>query len=179
MDYFAMLELPRRPWLEAEVVKASFQRMAATAHPDAGGGPGAFAELNAAWQALRDPVTRLRHFLELEHPAALALGRETPGELGDLFMDIADARQAAQGFTGRRQAAFSPLARALLEPERLGVQARLEALAVQVEARQGALQNILQQGETMDAELGRCLNGLTFLGKWEAELRELRHGLAA
>src|SRR2546430_2129411 len=77
-------------------------KMDAERHPDAAGGDGAaFTELNAAWQALREPAGCLRHFLELEHPDALGSAGQTPAELADLFMDIAAFRQAVQNFAAK------------------------------------------------------------------------------
>ena len=136
MDHFAVLGIPRAAWVEAEELKTRFHRLSAERHPDAAGGDGAaFTELNAAWQALREPAACLRHFLELEHPDALASAGQTPAELADLFMDIAAFRQAAQKFGTKFSAATSPLTKAMMEPERVVLRARLAALVANVEAR--------------------------------------------
>src|SRR5688572_4435679 len=119
-DCFQLLELPRQPWLDEDVVRAQFQRLAGAAHPDGQQGDNAqFVALNQAWQTLRSPTTRLRHFLEITHPEALQHATSNPAASADLFMDIAEAQQRANAIAARLAEAKSPLARAVLEPERL------------------------------------------------------------
>ena len=74
-DYFALLDEPRRPWLDPEILKDKFHALAATVHPDRvhrASEPEKqeanqrYAELNAAYRCLREPTKRLRHLLELE-----------------------------------------------------------------------------------------------------------------
>ncbi len=171
-DHFATFSLARAPWLEAEELKARFFALSAERHPDAGGAAGAFTELNAAWQTLRDPAARLRHFLELEHPEVLPLAAATPSELGDLFMEVAGARQAAQQFSARLAAVTSPLARSLLEPERLAVQARVDAAAAELQAPLSEARARLAGGEREPSELARLLGRMVYLGKWAGQLGE-------
>ena len=72
-DCFALLNEPRRPWLDTESLKTKFFSLSAAFHPDrVHGGTQAeksaaqqrYAELNAAYNRLRDPKERLLHFLE-------------------------------------------------------------------------------------------------------------------
>ena len=175
VDHFAVLGIPRAAWVDAEELKSRFHRLSAERHPDATGGDGAaFTELNAAWQALRESAGCLRHFLELEHPDALASAGQTPAELADLFMDIAAFRQAAQKFGVKYSAATSPLTKAVLEAERVALLTRLAALAANVEAR--TEQNIatLRSDATQPSQLATLLASLVFLTKWTAQLAELR-----
>ena len=81
-DYFALLDEPRRPWLEPEALKTKFLKLAAEIHPDRKHGAGkiekaaanrSYAELNAAFNCLAEPKLRLLHLLELER------GCETKG----------------------------------------------------------------------------------------------------
>lgn len=173
-DFFAVMGLPRSAWLDGEVLKERFHRLSAERHPDAPGGSGAaFSALNEAWQALREPVSRLRHFLELTAPESLAGSDGAPAELGDLFMDIATLKQLA----GAMEKPSSPLARALLEPRRLallerfsGVETRLTAA---VEQGHGEIRNPAATAPELAATLGR----LTFLSHWGRQMRELRLAL--
>jgi curved DNA-binding protein CbpA len=176
-DHFAVLGIPRSPWVDADELKERFLRLGARHHPDAptGSGP-AFTELNAALQALRDPAKCLRHYLELEHPGLLAESGQTPHELADLFMDIAAFRQDAQRFTVRLSAAGA-LARALLEPERIALRTRLEDLASNVAARTEQIVTALRSGQTDPGGLATLLASLVFLGKWSAHLAEARLAL--
>src|ERR1041385_4996185 len=75
MDNFALLNEPRRPWLDPEAVQAKFIALSSELHPDRVHQSSAeeqaaaqqrFTMLNAACQCLRDPRQRLRHLLELE-----------------------------------------------------------------------------------------------------------------
>lgn len=178
VDHFAVLGLPRVAWVDAEELKSRFHKLSAERHPDAAGGAGAaFTELNAAWQTLREPAGCLRHFLELGHPDALASAGQTPAELADLFMDIAAFRQAAQKFGVKLFTAGSPLAKALLEPERIALRARLDALAANVEARTEQSIATLRSDTTQPQQLATLLASLVFLAKWTAQLAELRLGL--
>ena len=177
-DHFAAFDLPRAPWLDAEALKEKFHRLSAQRHPDAPGGSGAaFSKLNAAWQVLREPASRLRHYLELDHPGALAAAAQTPAELSDLFMNIAAFHQDAQRFATRKAAATSPLTRALLEPERVTLRARLESLAADVAARVAAITARLRDENLSPDALATLLASLVFLGKWAPQLAEARLAL--
>jgi curved DNA-binding protein CbpA len=178
-DSFALLGIPRAPWVDAIVVSESFQRLASSTHPDVAGGSGiAFAELNAAWQTLRDPASCLRHYLELEHPSALAFSEKAPPELGDLFMDIAEARQSTQVLATKLAASNSPLSRALLEGERLVAVKRLDALSAQIASRHAAATATLRAPDVAPEALAVSLGMLIFLQKWAAQLKESTLALA-
>lgn len=178
-DYFAVMGLPRAAWIDAEELKERFHRLSASRHPDAGGGSAAgFAELNAAWQTLRDPVARLRHFLELTAPGSATVSPGPPAELGDLFMEIAGLKHEVQQFSAARHKAGSPLARAILEPARLElvrrsscITERLSTLIVETEA-------CLRGGEDSPEVLCSVLAKMTFLRNWERHLGSLAAVLA-
>lgn len=169
-DLFTVMELPRAAWLDAEVLKERFHRLSAVRHPDAPGGSGAaFALLNEAWLTLREPVSRLRHFLLLTDPESLAAHHQTPAELGDLFMDIAAATHTGQHVASAREKAASPLARALLEPQRLALLGKVKA----IEAR---LRPAIEEAHATiraDDELAATLHRLTFLSHWLRQIEEL------
>ena len=76
-DYFALLDQPRRPWLDPEELKEVFHQKTLATHPDAQTQPRGketFTQLNEAYQVLREPKRRLHHLLDLEgiSPAAKA-----------------------------------------------------------------------------------------------------------
>jgi len=117
-DYFALLDEPRRPWLEAEPLKEKFLALSAAVHPDRvhqASEPDKLAanqrytELNAAYQCLREPRERVRHLLELE------LGRKppdltsVPDDLMDLFFQVGKLLRAADSFLAEKSKAASPL----------------------------------------------------------------------
>ena len=170
-DHFAIFALERAPWLEAEVLRERFHRLSAVRHPDAASGStAAFTELNAAWQILRDPAARIRHFLELEHPSALDQSAQPPAALADLFMEIGALQQAVQQFRVRQTAATSPLTRALLAPARIALQTRAATLAAQLAARHTAAIEVI--AGAAPEQLADTLTALIFLGKWSDQLRQ-------
>src|SRR6266480_4581877 len=96
-DYFFLLDEPRRPWLDPEVLKAKFHVLTSTVHPDRvhratepekQAANQRYAELNAAYQCLREPKDRLRHLLELERGIKVEdVQKISPGTM-DWFMEI-------------------------------------------------------------------------------------------
>ncbi len=176
-DHFSVLGIPRAPQVDAEVLKERFHRLGAAAHPDGGGADAAFATVNEAWQTLRTAAGCLRHFLELEHPDALAITAQTPPELGDLFMEIAGLQHAVRQFSARRAQLASPIGRALIEPERLRLVENVRSLSFQVAERTGAACAGVRAGANEPANLAHLLAHLVFLGKWEREVREMELAL--
>ena len=94
LDYFALLRTPRRPWLDADSIKQTFFTLSAELHPDRVHTADAAekhtanersAELNAAYQCLREPRERLRHLLELELRAQFILLLSARGIDGNLL----------------------------------------------------------------------------------------------
>lgn len=118
VDYFALLTEPRRPWLEADALKAKFIAASAKAHPDKVGTPdaaaraaaaSAFAELNAAYQCLAEPKSRLAHLLELESGAKPADIQQIPPVLADLFAEVAAVCRRTDTFLAEKERVTSPL----------------------------------------------------------------------
>ena len=119
-DYFALLNEPRRPWLEPEMLKAKFLKLAAAAHPDkqsirdeAGKSVvnRRYAELNAAYQCLVEPKSRLLHLLELELGAKPRDVQQIPVALADLFAEVAATCRNADTFLSEKGKITSPLLR--------------------------------------------------------------------
>src|SRR3954449_1616709 len=113
-DHFAALGQPRRPWLEPEALKEVYHRLTAEHHPDRTGNAERFTAINAAYGVLRDPVSRLRHLLELEEPSAAAAAPPLPEALTEAFMRIATLRRNIDAFVKQQAVATTPLAQALL-----------------------------------------------------------------
>ncbi|MGA3266632.1 MAG: hypothetical protein ABSE16_07410 [Verrucomicrobiota bacterium] len=160
-DYFALLDEPRRPWLEADALKRKFLSLSAALHPDRVHRAGEaekndasrrYAELNAAYQCLREPKTRLRHLLELELGARPKDLQPIPAALADLFAEVAATCRETDGCLAEKARTTSPL------------------LQVQI-FQQG------QQGIERLKELQNQLNGLR--GKRMDELKSLDQRWAA
>jgi curved DNA-binding protein CbpA len=117
-DCFALLSEPRRPWLDADALKKKFFGLSASLHPDkvqvAGdaaraGAAKSFAELNAAYNCLAEPKSRLLHLLELERGAKPKEIQSIPSGLADLFAEVATACRSADGFLAEKSKVTSPL----------------------------------------------------------------------
>ncbi|HUA38617.1 MAG TPA: hypothetical protein VMA35_09525 [Candidatus Sulfopaludibacter sp.] len=117
-DYFALLNEPRRPWLEPAKLKSKFLILAATAHPDKQ--PGAseaerlaanrhYAEVNSAYHCLAEPKSRLLHLLELELGARPGDVQQIPPGLANLFAEVAATCRNADHFLNKKNEATSPL----------------------------------------------------------------------
>jgi DnaJ-domain-containing protein 1 len=117
-DNFALLNEPRRPWIEPDALKQKFLALSASIHPDkihsaaeseksAAGKK--FAELNAAYHCLLEPKSRLLHLLELELGAKPKDIRQIPPALADLFAEIAAVCRKADDFLAEKGKVTSPL----------------------------------------------------------------------
>src|SRR3954469_22469544 len=97
VDYFKLLNEPRRPWVDPDLLKNKFLAISAELHPDRVHGAtaaekervqGRYSEVNTAYQTLRDPKLRLAHLLELESGAKPGAIQNAPEDLMDLFMQV-------------------------------------------------------------------------------------------
>lgn len=119
-DFFALLNEPRRPWLDANSLKQKFLALSATAHPDKihsasesekNAAAKKFAELNAAYNCLAEPKSRLLHLLELESGAKPKEIQQIPNALADLFAEVAAICKNADTFLAEIRGNNSPLLR--------------------------------------------------------------------
>jgi DnaJ-domain-containing protein 1 len=117
-DNFALLNEPRRPWLDADSLKQKFLALSANAHPDRihsaseskkSTAAKQFAELNAAYNCLLEPKSRLLHLLELELGVKPKDIQQIPLALADLFAEIASACHKADNFLAEKGKVTSPL----------------------------------------------------------------------
>jgi DnaJ-domain-containing protein 1 len=117
-DYFALLNEPRRPWLEPEALKTKFLAMAAVAHPDKQQAKNEaeklaanrrYAELNAAYNCLTEPKLRLSHLLELEQGTKPPDIQQIPNALAELFAEVAATCRNADNFLSKKSPAASPM----------------------------------------------------------------------
>src|SRR5471030_2670727 len=117
-DHFALLTGPRRPWLDADLLKQKFLALSANAHPDRihsdseadrADATKKFTELNAAYNCLAEPKLRLLHLLELELGAKPKDIQQIPAALADLFAEVANNCRNSDGFLVEKNKATSPL----------------------------------------------------------------------
>lgn len=117
-DYFALLTETRRPWLDADTLKTKFHVLSAEVHPDRvhqsseGDKLAAnqrYTELNAAYNCLREPRSRIRHLLELELGAKPSDLTNVPDDLMDLFFSVGKVFREVDALLVEKAKATSPL----------------------------------------------------------------------
>jgi DnaJ-domain-containing protein 1 len=197
-DYFALLGLPRRPWIEADALQQAFLRHSAEAHPDRMAGADAAAKrqaherhtlLNAAHACLRETRTRLRHWLELETGTRPADLQEMPEPLATVFFDVSRVCREADQVLDRKRRTSSPLLQVALFEAVQGVEERLARQALTLEEQLGRLEQELKdlsaslptpanEGGTQAApshvvaRLHAVYRALSFQDRWLRQIRE-------
>jgi curved DNA-binding protein CbpA len=194
-DYFALLDEPRRPWLDAEQLKTKFLALSTEAHPDKmqtatradrESATRRFAELNAAFNCLQDTKERLRHLLNLELGSKTKDAMEVPSDLADLFIEIAGVQREANAFLAEAAKVQSPLLRVQMFER---AQDWTERLRV-VQSKVGDLQaGLLQELQALNVEWLRSENDpvlrgvllqqveqihqrFSFYNRWGAQIQE-------
>jgi curved DNA-binding protein CbpA len=192
-DYFALLDEPRRPWLDADSLKQKFLARSANLHPDRisstnesekSAASKKFAELNAAYNCLAAPKTRLLHLLELELGAKPKDIQQIPGGLADLFAEVATVCRNADHFLGEKSKADSPLLqvqffeRAQESIEKLNaLQKKLRDLSERLLAELKLLDTKWMAGDsqTRDGrlnELERLYRLFSYFNRWNGQIQE-------
>jgi curved DNA-binding protein CbpA len=186
-DYFALLDQPRRPWLDLDALKQAFHQKSLTEHPDAQAPGGSandaeatFALLNEAHQTLQDPKRRLQHLVALQGHAPTARFDSVPPDIADLFPVIAQVTQDAERLGEKAANATSALSRSLLASELVHVRDRVESLLARLTSLQAEADSELQRinggfdehdSDTV-AALHRLYVRYSFLQRWLAQLNE-------
>ena len=196
IDYFALFNEPRRPWLDGELLKAKFLQLSAEVHPDRVHGASAAdkqrahersAELNAAYNCLREPKSRLQHLLELETGARpKQVEQISPGTM-DLFMKIGQLCREADGFLAERSKVSSPLLKVQMFERAQAWTEKLTAMQTELSASREKLDGELKQmnasWETAPAgsarsralplaELERAWRDYSYLVRWSGQIQE-------
>jgi curved DNA-binding protein CbpA len=154
VDAFALLNEPRRPWLDAEALKQKFLALSSAAHPDRvhsatdaekQAANTRYADLNAAHNTLREPRDRLLHLLELECGAKPSdIQRIPPGTM-DLFVEVGQLCRDADAFLAERAKVTSPLLKVQMFERGMEWTDKLQALQQRINARRDELATELQQ----------------------------------
>ena len=117
-DHFALLNEPRRPWLEPESLKEKFLALSSAMHPDRvhhlsdaerRAAQERYTELNAAYNCLREPKERLRHLLELEFGTKPGDVQRIPPDLMDFSLEVSRLCREVDGFLAEKSGITSPL----------------------------------------------------------------------
>jgi DnaJ-domain-containing protein 1 len=170
-DNFALLNEPRRPWIDPESLKEKFLELSSQVHPDRvhqkspeerKAADTRYAELNTAYNCLREPKERLRHLLELE------LGRKPddvqniPSDLMNFAFEIGRVCKNADALLAEKAGATSAI---------LKVQF-FERGQERVDELKSFQQKINERRDTLLAEL-KTLNAYWDAGTAERPLKRL------
>jgi curved DNA-binding protein CbpA len=188
IDYFALLDQPRTPWLEPASLKNAYHRKTRQAHPDtaSSGTEQRFTELNEAYQTLQDPKRRLHHLLELEGHAPSAANQMVPPELQELFPAIGTLSQDANLLQEKMKRASHALSRSLLKPKILELQKETTELREKIQAlsdtslAQLRLINVRWMNNPAGeiTTLVKLYFVFAYLNRWSAQLDEIAFQLS-
>jgi curved DNA-binding protein CbpA len=194
VDYFALLNFPRTPWLDSAEVQARFLELSAQAHPDRVHNLGSvevgvanekFAELNKAFAVLRDHKERLHHLLALETGSAPAMMQNIPNSVIDLFARVGGTCRKVDEFVAARSATTSPMLQAQMFAAGLDWTDRVAELQQQVATVKSTAEDELKQvAQNWPAQkpierLRELAHVFAMTAKWEAQLQERFANLAA
>ena len=190
-DCFALLNFPRRPWLDPDALKQRFHELSAEVHPDQAHDATdeakaelqqRFTEVNAAHQCLIDAKSRVRHLLELELGQAPGNVKSIPGEMTDWFMEIGAVCREVDAFLVKKEAQDSPLLQAVLMGEGIElndkvteIHGRLQAELAILDAQLRTLGDSQAEGRVNAlplAKLEALGQRLSFWVKWSGQLAE-------
>lgn len=195
-DNFALLNEPRRPWIDAAALKEKFLALSSQVHPDrvhqapeperrsAGE---RYSELNAAYNCLREPKDRLRHLLELELGTKPADIQRVPPELMDYFFEIGRLCRETDAFLREKATVTSPVLKVQLfersqewtdqfNAVQRKINARRDELALELKAMNPAWESVASTGAPREKlPLGRLEEIYRLLGyfaRWSEQIQE-------
>lgn len=153
MDNFALFEEPRRPWLEADSLKAKFLAYSVECHPDRfhtapeverHTAHQRYTQINAAYQCLREPKDRLHHLLELELGSKPRDTQQITADTMDLLMEVAALCRSVDTFLAEKSKVTSPLLKVHWFEKGMQWTDSLNALRTKVATHQEALKEELK-----------------------------------
>jgi len=188
-DYFALLQELRRPWLDAESLKSKFHAHSAEVHPDrvhqASEGEKRIAnqrytELNAAYNCLREPRSRIRHLLELELGGKPSDLTNVPDDLMDLFFSVGKVFSEVDALLAEKAKATSPMLQVQFFERGQDWVERLGGLRLKISPRRDALLAELKavdevwsvSGPKPTARLLEIWRLLSFYERWLGQIQE-------
>jgi curved DNA-binding protein CbpA len=190
IDYFALLDQPRAPWLDPDKLKNTYHQKTLQAHPDVQrsrpGADATFTSLNEAYQVLQDPKRRLHHLLSLEGAAPSSADQTIPEQLHDLFPAVGAFTQRANLLLEKIRATSNALSRSLLKPQILEVQNEAKEVREKIQNLSDASLAELRQINTAWAKnpaeqiegLSNLYFAFAYLTRWSTQLDEMTFQLS-
>jgi curved DNA-binding protein CbpA len=184
-DYFALLEEPRRPWLEPDELKQKYHRLTLAAHPDTrveSTPSDAFSELSKGYRTLSDPTQRLLHLLTLEGHAPDTNAQMVPDDLADLFLNVGLLNQQIDLVARNQAEATSSLGKSMLTRELVEVETRLRD---HLDRLRGIYDDHLDRLQDLNdswmsdrtgalSQVAEIYGRITYLSRWIDQLEEKR-----
>jgi DnaJ-domain-containing protein 1 len=180
IDYFAVLDEPRRAWLDPEALKVKFLSLSAAVHPDrVHGQPESerqaaqdrYTQLNAAYQCLRDTKSRLHHLLELERGGKLQDVQDIPPETMDLFFQVGKLCREVDQFLAERRQASSPLLKVEMFQSGQNSHSKLSQITIDLAGRISALESELKTFPST-ARIEAIYRLISYYSRWRGQLQE-------
>ncbi len=170
IDYFALLDEARRPWLDPKQLKEKYFARNRAAPAD--------AELNEAFRVLSDPKLRLQHLLTLEG-AQLTAGRPVPPAVAELFWNTGTVLREVDRLLLKSAEASSALSRALLSGERTKLEGKLAEIERQLDAvYETELERVREFGPVSPNDLEKLVqlyDSISYLTRLREQVTEKRH----
>ncbi len=189
MDYFALLDEPRKPWIDTGLLKDKFMEMSARYHPDKF--PQAtpeererisarYAELNAAYQCLSHTRDRLLHLIELETGKPPSDVQRIPPGTSDLFMQIGQTCAQAAAFLEKQPQTDSPILKAKRFVEQMewtdkltDFQNQLQEISDKLEEELKRMNTDMENGAPLPLErLEEIYRSTSYINRWTDQIRE-------
>jgi hypothetical protein len=177
IDYFALLDLERRPFITEESLRNAYIHKSESSRAESADLE-ALSSVNMAFRTLSNPATRTQHLLSLEFGDARC-GR-LGSELGELFGTVAEALEAVDGELGSLSAQSSAVLRAMAFQRVAAVRAKLELAEAELsKLEQSLIAELKRIDEVWVSNRADCREplaqvglSLTFVQKWLSEVHE-------
>lgn len=177
IDYFALLEIERRPAITEESLKTAYFRKSESLVLDRADAD-ILSSLNMAFRIIGNPAARIQHLLTLEFgdPQGGQLG----SDLGELFGSVGEALQKFDREFGSLTAESSQLLRALAFRRMDATREKLNQVETELLRRERSLLSELDQLDRIWLQspiqcresLAQIALSLRFVQKWLNEVRE-------
>jgi len=192
IDYFALLDQSRQPWLDPDELKDCYHHKTMLFHPDVQTDSGrdnsqiSFSNLNEAYQVLRDPKRRLHHLLTLEGAAPSSNSETIPEQLLALFPEVGALTKRANLLLEKIEVSSNNLSRSLLKPELLDLQQETKKVRENIQRLFDSSMAELQQinADWVKSPTGQIKNlsrlhaVFAYLSRWTAQVDEITFKLS-
>ncbi|EEF61507.1 hypothetical protein [Pedosphaera parvula] len=191
-DNFALLNEPRQPWLDPDILKQRFIVLSSKVHPDrVHNAPQKdklaanqqYSELNAAYNCLREPKDRLQHLLELEVGTKPKDIQRIPPGMMEEFFEIGQLCKQVDAFITEKEKITSPMLKVQLFERAQEWTDKLNSLQRKINARRDTLIEEIQSMNTLwgtaEAERQQLLGRLeevyrllSYFARWSEQIQE-------